>query len=380
MNVRRLLPLFSISFFAIFFRLPNALAYPEMIRYGYTNCTSCHVAPTGGSVLTAYGRESSRTVLSTWAYDGEERPAYFINQPDWLKLGGDYRSVYVYQNTPLLSEGTYQYMEGDIAAAASWKQWTAQLRIGYQNPDGAETFGDHVISEEHYLMFHATEEAAIRVGRFYPAYGIVTPNHSLLIRDQLNIHQPDQLGDGTTYNAEASYIGDPYNFIVTGNFGRPDSDVQRDIGVTAVASRAFGERYRLGVSYLYGTDNTHNRQVFGPYGLLGFTQQLYLLTELDFQAYTPTTEAGYNPVQWGFAQTNRFGFEVVKGLQAVVDQEFARVNFKNVSSLRQRYGLGLWWYPRPHFQLAIEYQQRQDRSQPFKNFFDYMYLLWHFYL
>src|SRR6185437_3022708 len=84
---------------------PQAHAYPELVRYGYANCTSCHVSPSGGGTLTQYGRELSREVLSTWGFEGEERPAYFINSPEWLNLGGDYRSVYTYQNTPLVNQG-----------------------------------------------------------------------------------------------------------------------------------------------------------------------------------------------------------------------------------------------------------------------------------
>ena len=33
----------------------TASATPNLIRLGYTNCASCHLAPQGGGLLTPYG-------------------------------------------------------------------------------------------------------------------------------------------------------------------------------------------------------------------------------------------------------------------------------------------------------------------------------------
>ena len=33
-----------------------ASALPTMVRLGYTDCASCHIAPQGGGPLNAYGR------------------------------------------------------------------------------------------------------------------------------------------------------------------------------------------------------------------------------------------------------------------------------------------------------------------------------------
>ncbi|MFM8315618.1 MAG: hypothetical protein ACKOA8_15160, partial [Deltaproteobacteria bacterium] len=55
----------------IFLSSSLALSYPEFIRHGYMNCTSCHVSPTGGGALTEYGRSLSDEVLSRWSRPGE---------------------------------------------------------------------------------------------------------------------------------------------------------------------------------------------------------------------------------------------------------------------------------------------------------------------
>ncbi|MDR3606987.1 MAG: hypothetical protein P4M08_06355 [Oligoflexia bacterium] len=366
--------------FLLFGEVP-AFAYPDMVRHGYTNCTSCHVSPTGGGTLTPYGRQLSREVLSTWAYEGEEKPAYFINSPDWLDLGGDYRSAYYYENTPKLEQGQYQFMQLDLEAAANYKAFTFDASAGYQDPAAPNTARDYLISRTHYVMYHATDQLALRFGRFFPAYGIQTPNHALLIRDTLNIHEPEPLGDGESYNLEGSYIGDTYNVLVTGIFGRPDDpSVQRDIGASVVVSRALGDSSKVGLSYLYGTNDLQKRNVIGPYGMLGFTQHFYLLTEMDFQALTLKTAPGYNPVEWGMAETSRLGYEIVQGLNFIIDQEFARTQFANPNTLEQRYGAGIWWFPRPHLEASLEYQQRQNKGMGYSDFYDYIYFLWHIYI
>lgn len=363
----------------------TAFAYPELLRYNYVNCTACHVSPTGGGTLTAYGREASREILSTWSYDGEEKPLYFINSPEWLNLGGDYRSAYSYENTPTLEAGQYTFMQLDVEAAVTYKKFTLDASLGYQDIDHPGPWHDYTISRRHYIMYQATDEIAIRGGRFFPAFGVYTPNHSIVTKSLLDIQSPEQVGQGESYNLELSYLGDTYSVIATGIFGRPDdtnttSDTLHEYGATLVVSRSIADHYKLGLSYLYGTETGQRRNVFGAYGILGFTQKFYLTTELDFQGATNTFPGAGDPTTWGCAQFNRLGYEVVKGLNLILAQEYARLNFSNVNTLNQRYGAGVWWFPRPHMEVSFEYQKRQDRAEPYTAFYDYMYFLWHYYI
>jgi hypothetical protein len=364
-----------------FFSGQAAFAFPEMVRYNYVNCTACHVSPTGGGTLTAYGRETTRDILSTWGAEGEQKAAYFINSPEWLSLGGDYRSAYSYINSATTEAGQNNFMQLDLEAAAQYKKFTFDASLGYQDPTAPNLWSDYLISRRHYIMYHATDELAIRGGRFYPAFGIYSPNHSLAVRSLLNIESPEQVGQGESYNLELSYLGDTYSVIATGIFGRPDDNnaVNHEEGASLVVSRSILDHYKVGVSYLYGGNTGEHRHVAGPYGILGFTEKLYLLTEIDFQDKF-LTGAGLGQTLFGFAQINRLGYEVVKGLHLIADQEFARLNFTDITSLKQRYGAGIWWYPRPHLEASFEYQRRQDLSQPSTSYYDYMYFLWHIYI
>ena len=52
----------------------RAQAFPWMIHHGYTNCAQCHVDPSGGGALTAYGRPQGEILLRTHEKEMTEEP------------------------------------------------------------------------------------------------------------------------------------------------------------------------------------------------------------------------------------------------------------------------------------------------------------------
>ena len=83
-----------------------AHAYPWMIRHGYSACAMCHLDPSGGSVVTEYGRAQGDLLLRTpFGRKGgaeEEEPSAtagllcgVVKTPEWLLLGGSFRSLVV---------------------------------------------------------------------------------------------------------------------------------------------------------------------------------------------------------------------------------------------------------------------------------------------
>src|SRR5271170_7738780 len=97
----------SIFLLSIVTASPFAHGFPEMARIGYQNCIACHVSPTGGGVLTPYGRGMTSDILSTWHADGEDAIGHGLIKdkdgkpyatPDWLQLGGDSRWIQTYLN------------------------------------------------------------------------------------------------------------------------------------------------------------------------------------------------------------------------------------------------------------------------------------------
>src|SRR5687768_7467411 len=72
---------------AIVFWTEPAHAYSWMIRHGYGGCPTCHVEPSGGELLTLYGRMQGDTLLSM-QYGGGEGGEAAAEEPDVGALWG----------------------------------------------------------------------------------------------------------------------------------------------------------------------------------------------------------------------------------------------------------------------------------------------------
>ena len=79
---------------------PSAQAYPWMIKHDYTACAICHADPSGGGLLTAYGRAQSELLIRMpYGANPEEEPRYagflygLVDLPDWLLASVSFRGA-----------------------------------------------------------------------------------------------------------------------------------------------------------------------------------------------------------------------------------------------------------------------------------------------
>lgn len=370
----RILPLLLIALTGILSL--DASAFPEMIRHGYVNCTSCHVSPSGGGILNEYGRELSKEALSTWISSRDSSREHLfvyglVLPPSWLTLGGDVRTVYVYKDDQFATQGRTILMQLDFEAAAKHGNWTAAATLGYQDPKRAKGWKDHVALRRHYLMYQVSDETSLRAGKYIAPFGINSPDHVNLTR------QGVALGQGyESYNLEYSWLGSSYSLQGAAILGRPDErSLNREIGASLLSGMVLGDKSKLGLSYLYGANNTYKRHLFGPYGLIGLSERMTLLTEIDFQGKSFKNGA---PSQFGVFSTQKLSFEVTRGLWAFGLQEWGKAEF-SLPSITETYGLGVQFFPRPHFEFNLTFE-RQRISAVSPDFFNYAWLMSHFYL
>jgi hypothetical protein len=363
---------FFLTFLIRFVFVSLAHAYPEMVRHNYVNCTSCHVSPSGGGILNDYGRELSKEVLSTWSKDGEQAFIYgFLKSKENLKLGGDYRSAVIYQDQPSFKEIRGIQMQADVEAALVQDKWVALATIGYQDPRVVQVWSDHTISRRHWIGWKPSEKTLIRTGRFMIPYGINIPEHVTTIRRGLGFDQSAE-----TYNIGFDIEDEKWSASTTLNLGRIDQpSLNREQGVALTAAIPIGESAKLGYSYLWGTSSLASRNLMGPYVLLGFSSRLYLLSELYFQ-FKSTPSIGSTT---GGVNYQKLGYELMQGLVLYGTQEWSKLDFSNPNSLQTNYGLGVQFFPRPHFEFNFSYQ-KQLISALSSTPFDFAWLMFHYYL
>jgi hypothetical protein len=225
---------------------PQARAYPWMIRHDYTACAQCHVDPSGGGPLTAYGRAMGEVLLRTQygehATDESAEPgagAKFLwgalPLPEWLDLGGTWRIMSMTTrlgDAPLTNQ--IIYMQQDLNASINAGHWVASGSIGYEPKGGVYasiTTGteENIVSRYHWFGYRFDEEGTmlLRAGRMNLPFGIRDVLHTLTIRTATRTNIDDEQQDGVAFsysgkNLRAEIMG------ILGNFQiRPDDYRER---------------------------------------------------------------------------------------------------------------------------------------------------------
>jgi len=355
------------------FLTQTAFAFPGMVSHGYINCQACHVSPTGGGLLTQYGRALSNEVLSSTGSEEESVFLYdLIKQPEWLNLGGDARTLVLYRDTPTIREGRVIIMQLDLEAGLSFDPFYAVGTFGYKDTPQPEPLREHLISRRHYLGYRATEEIGFRLGRFNPGYGINTDDHAITIKRGLGWDQETE-----SYNIESSYINESINFYLTGIFGRIDEPkLDREKGFAVSASSGFADTFKLGASYFNGKNDLTHRHVFGPFGVLGFTPELVLMSEIDFQAVKdnlPSTDR-----VWGYVNYQKLDYEFLKGVHGFLTQEYSQLDWSTDRTKVQTYGVGGRYFPRPHIELSAAFNVSTRPTLNANTYLSYLNLHYYF--
>ncbi|MBF0315028.1 MAG: hypothetical protein HQK50_08210 [Oligoflexia bacterium] len=366
--------------FALFQWIYSAYAFPENIRHGYNNCTSCHYSPSGGGLITPYGRELSREI-STWGNEGEEvQPLYgAIKLPAWFDYGGDLRAVQIYRNNIFLEEAKFIPMQFDLEAMVTYhRKYSLLATLGPVHKVGKGKKEFEINSRRHYFLIHFSDLLTLRTGKFMPAFGINVPDHIISTKRGLNLDEGSE-----TYNAELSYLSSGIGLYLTAIFGWSDRekiDRKHTKGASFNVSYSFLQTFKVGGNYLHQYRTRWKRDLFGTYAVLGFTKHLYLLSELDLQRSTITPQvSGPKISQTGFFVYKKIGWEVVRGLHLFWAYDSAKTDLKIKETRGYSTGPGIIWYPRPHYEVAVSWL-KQKNSIADKDFSDYLWIMFHAYL
>jgi len=337
-----------------------AAAEPVFLSRQYTRCTNCHYSPTGGGLLTPYGRSLSREELSTFGRNrgsgspGREQEFLFGALGDALRpvsLGIDLRPSHLDVEAPDFEATRDFLMNAELMAAVQRGSWTFYGSVGRQ-PRGDDA---RVASFEHWVSYKTVRGLGIRAGRFLPAYGVKLADHTSFNRASLDLDNHEQV-----YGLELSFTGDRHLVQVSAGPGLADSvddDDQRAFTVTGRWQFDLRPRVALVASGLF-RDASDLDPAGGATGLaLGFapTSRLVLWTQADAR-FREGTSGG--PAYTLLADA---GFEAYRGVWVRLSPQL-RTELGDASAGVLRLAFGLNLLPRTHWNALLSYYIDRDRT------------------
>ncbi|HEY6881878.1 MAG TPA: hypothetical protein VI299_27810 [Polyangiales bacterium] len=327
--VSRVVLVFALTVLGLCFAPNRAQAYAWMIRHGENQCVNCHADPSGGELLTRYGRQSGLDLMRMpWRRDDAPRdtkkPSGFLwglwDTPRWLLLGGALRLAGFYQNDLRVFP-----MQADLYGQVKFGRFRAGGSMGVakveQNSDnGRAAFvtrnqGDqlNLVSRTHWVALDLGQhnDWTLRAGRMNLPFGLRVPEHYLWTRDvtRTDRDSDQQHGVALAYNRGAlrSEL-----MAIAGNYQlRPDR--YRERGYSGFAEYAFLPALAVGASSLITSahaDRTSFEQlktlrgVHGAFLRARVVKPVVVLAEFDVMhssrralGYTGFVQVDYEPLQ-----------------------------------------------------------------------------------
>ena len=352
----------------------RAAAYPWMNRHGYNNCATCHVDPSGGSLLTPYGRAQSELLLSSRygskasADPADEEAGRFsqalfgvVTLPDSLNLGGWIRNGYIWNFVDgELVDHRYLLMRADAAAHVRLGRFRAYGDIGIASSGSASQSewawlttnpdGPNLVGREYWLGWDASDAVLIRAGRLNLPFGLRNPEHTAWVRAETrtDYNQDQQHGVAVAYN-EAPFRAEA--MVIAGNYQlRPDD--YRERGISGYLEWSFATGQTVGASTLVthadsdlGSRLQTWRQSHGAFSRLSWGK-LAVLTEADALVSSVKSRG----TELGLAAFLQADYEIFRGVHGVATGETLRRAEANAD-----WGWAAWagaaWFVYPHFDL-----------------------------
>ncbi len=360
-------------------------AYPWMIRHEYTGCALCHTDPSGGFLLTQYGRAQTQTLLSSFGRGPEGAEVTGLSQfawgavplPDWLNVGFTQRNLLMYTKpSGMPGDSRHIWMQSDARVAMNFGRFEVAGSLGWAHEGAQASYitsrqRDNLVSREFWVGYALDEEKnnRLRIGRMYLPFGIRTLDHYLYVRNatQTNLDSQQQ------YGAAFMHQSDNYRFEIMGILGnyqlRPDQYRQR--GYSAYVEYIAASRLGIGLSSLVthqgmsqnpGIAGAALRGAHGPFVRWAPVASLALMSEWDLLHEGPTS--GGSPIV-GMAGLVQADWEFVRGVHAVVTPELYMPNAE-LGNVGYRGWLTAAWFPFPHVDLRADLVKARDYYGPAK--------------
>ncbi len=220
----------------------RADAYPWMIRHEYSGCVPCHADPSGGGLLTEYGRAQGEILMRMQYGKPVEEPGKLaeflfgvVTLPESVLLGGDAREAVLYvkpEGQPATKD--IFLMQGDLEGQVAVSRVRANASIGFSQ-EGAfaasltKGSSNNIVSRVHWLGVDLGDDNQflIRAGRMNLPFGLRTVEHVAWTRVYTETDSNDQQQYGAAFSWNVSHLRGEV-MAIAGNFlESPDAFRQR---------------------------------------------------------------------------------------------------------------------------------------------------------
>ena len=340
-----------------------AEAEPRFLSKQYTRCTTCHVSPTGGALLSAYGRSLSHRELSTTGAAptaaGDPEPPPGEESFLWgalgealgpVQLGVNLRPSHLRYDVAGFSSDRNLLMTADMQAAVRVNEWVFFGQVGRE----LEEDGFTLDSSEYWAGWQPEEGIGFRGGRFLPPYGIRFADHTSYNRSDLGLAQYDQVLGVEVSHSRGRYLTQ----IAAGARAEPvfDDDGREAFMATARLQADLGARTTLVGSGLFRAESEIEPRHGAAGVAFGYapTSRLTTWTQMDgvFRE---------GPGSTSYVLVNETSYEIYRGLWAVVTPQ-ARVGGGAAVPDVLRFGVGGVFLPRTHFNLNVHYYRDRNKT------------------
>ena len=373
----------------------TANAFPWTLRHGYSTCAQCHADPSGGGVLTAYGRAQGEVLLRTpwgkrcddWEPGPAAKPLFgLVELPQSLDVGFSSRSAQLVVE-PEKGEGDERFlqMQTDLRVHARVGQLRVLASLGYADETARpaqltkEETGGNAISREHWVGWQPRDALLIRGGRIMLPFGIRQIEHTLWIRQatRTDITDTGQHGLAVAWTREKLRTE---VMAIAGNF-QVSPDEYRERGYSGFAEWTLTESSTIGfsskVTHAEADLQFRRPMTRGAHGV--FTrfvplQPVTVLAEVDFLHRTLDEDDRID----GYASIAQVDVEAYPGVHLVATAESLRTDFDDDDSLGA--WLSLVWYFAPHVDVRVDAARRSIPIADDRLLIDTWLFQFHFYL
>ena len=352
----------------------SAEGYPWMIKHGYASCGACHADPSGGGLLTEYGRAQSEILMRMpYGASQEQEPKYagflfgVVDLPKWLLASVSYRGamfgLWSKADDQVVTDTRYLQMLLDARAMIKLGAFRAGGSLGWGNtiqtiPAAVFTSNDgtqQLLSRDYWLgLALANETVLLRLGRVNLPYGLRNVEHTSWVRGltQTDINISQQTGLAASYDNGKVRTE---VLLMLGNLRATDSGY-RERGFSGYAELKVATRAAVGLSALVSRGSSfvegfepYLRQSYGAFARWAPVVPVTFLLEGDVFFKSTLGSGQHDPNGVGWLQAD---FEPIQGLHIMPAAEILK------SAGTNGVGTGWWltvdWFCLPHTDLRLD--------------------------